>query len=170
MESHAVRCFFISPVPFLVEKKFSKRGFDVTKSVLTLPSGIKINQFGMYKKTNKADYKQRREEMKFIAIGRYTTQGLTGFMKNPEDDRQAAVGAMMAKAGGTLEALYLTRGSQDVVAIGDAPDFETMAAIKMLVLSSGAFAHMDILEVADFNAIGAKAAQMAGAYKAPGSS
>ena len=106
--------------------------------------------------------------MKFIAIGSYTTQGLAGFMKNPEEDRNAAVGAMMAKAGGTLEELYLTRGSHDVVAIGEAPDFETMGAIKMLVLASGAFANMEILEVADFNAIGAKAAAMAGAYKAPG--
>lgn len=106
--------------------------------------------------------------MKFIAIGCYTTQGLTGFMKNPEEDRKAAVGAMMAKAGGNLEELYLTRGSVDVVAIGEAPDFETIAAIKMLVLASGAFAHMDILEVADYGAIGAKAAALAGAYKAPG--
>lgn len=106
--------------------------------------------------------------MKFIAIGSYTTQGLAGFMKNPEEDRKAAVGAMMAKAGGTLDELYLTRGSYDVVAIGEAPDFETMGAIKMLVLASGAFANMEILEVTDFNAIGAKAAAMAGAYKAPG--
>ena len=55
-----------------------------------------------------------------------------------------------------------------MVAIGEAPDFQTMGAIKMLVLASGAFANMDILEVTDFNAIGAKAAAMAGAYKAPG--
>lgn len=108
--------------------------------------------------------------MKFIVIGRYTTQGLSGFMKNPEDDRYAAVGAMMEQAGGRLESLYLTRGSQDVVAIGEAPDFDTIAAVKLLVLASGAFADMEILEVSDFNAIGAKAAKLAGAYKAPGSS
>ena len=29
-------------------------------------------------------------------------------------------------------------------------------------------AHMELLEVADFNAIGAKAAQLAGSYRAPG--
>ena len=29
--------------------------------------------------------------MKFIAIGSYTTQGLAGFMKNPEEDRKAAL-------------------------------------------------------------------------------
>ena len=106
--------------------------------------------------------------MKFIAIGSYTTQGLAGFMKNPNEDRKAAVGAMMSKAGGTLEELYLTRGSHDVVAIGEAPDFETMGAIKMLAPASGRFAIMEILEVTDFNAIGAKAAAMTGAYKAPG--
>ena len=48
------------------------------------------------------------------------------------------------------------------------PDFETMAAIKILIMASGAFAHMELLEVADFNAIGAKAAQLSGSYKAPG--
>lgn len=107
--------------------------------------------------------------MKFIVVGSYTAEGLSGFMKNPDDDRFAAVSAMMQQAGGTLDALYLTRGSQDVVAIGDAPDFDTIAAVKLLVVTSGAFAQMEILEVTDFNAIGAKAAKMAGAYRAPGS-
>ena len=106
--------------------------------------------------------------MKFIAVGSYTAEGLAGFMKNPKDDRKAVVGGMVAKAGGNLDELYLTRGSHDVVAIGEAPDFETMAAIKILIMASGAFAHMELLEVADFNAIGAKAAQLAGSYKAPG--
>ena len=67
--------------------------------------------------------------------------------------------------------LWLTRGEYDVVVVGEAPDFETVAAIKMMVLASGALGDLVILEAADFNAIGQKAAAMmgsAGAYQAPG--
>ena len=51
-------------------------------------------------------------------------------------------------------------GEYDAVVIGEAPDFETVAAIKMMVLASGAMNEMVILEAADFNAIGERAAAM----------
>ena len=35
------------------------------------------------------------------------------------------------------------------MAIGEVPDFETMAALKIIILASSAFAHMELLEVAD---------------------
>ena len=45
---------------------------------------------------------------------------------------------MMEKAGGTLDELFLTRGAYDVVVIGSANDFETVGAIKMVIMSTGA--------------------------------
>ena len=109
--------------------------------------------------------------MEFVVLGKYTAAGLGGFAKNPKEDRKAVIGAMMEAAGGKMHNLWLTRGEYDVVVVGEAPDFETVAAIKMMVLSSGALGDLVILEAADFNTIGQKAAAMmgsAGAYQAPG--
>ena len=109
--------------------------------------------------------------MEFVVLGKYTAAGLGGFAKNPNEDRKAVIGAMMEAAGGKMHNLWLTRGEYDVVVVGEAPDFETVAAIKMMVLASGALGDLVILEAADFNAIGQKAAVMmgsAGAYQAPG--
>ena len=92
--------------------------------------------------------------------------------KNPNEDRKAVISAMTQKAGGKLHDLWLTRGHYDVAVHAEVPDFESIAAVKMMIMASGAMDEMEILEVSDFNAIGAKAAEMmtgAGAYKAPGS-
>ena len=73
---------------------------------------------------------------------KYTPAGLTGFAKNPKEDRKAVIAAMMEKAGGNMTGLWLTRSEYDAVVIGEAPDFETVAAIKMMVLASGAMNEM----------------------------
>ena len=79
--------------------------------------------------------------MRFIAVGSFS-KGLAGFMKNQRMTGRQLWGEW-SRAGGKLDELYLTRGSHDVVAIGEALDFETMAAIKILILA-GAFAHMEL--------------------------
>ena len=107
--------------------------------------------------------------MKFIVLGRYSSQGLAGFIKNPNDDRKAAISAMMEKAGAKLIELHLLRGEYDIAAIGEAKSFEDVAAVKLLVASSGAVENLTILEMVDMNAIANKAAAIAGAYRAPGS-
>ena len=38
--------------------------------------------------------------MKFLFLGNYSNAGLAGFLKNPEDDRRAAISAMVEKSGG----------------------------------------------------------------------
>ena len=106
--------------------------------------------------------------MKFIVLGNYNENGLSGFIKNPNEDRKSVITAMMEKAGGRLDNLFLTRGKYDIVAICDAPDFETMGALKMLIMNSGAISKMDILEESDFNKMASKASSMMGTYKAPG--
>ena len=40
--------------------------------------------------------------MQFMVLGKYSSQGLAGFIQNPNDDRKAAISSMMEKAGGKL--------------------------------------------------------------------
>ena len=106
--------------------------------------------------------------MQFMVLGKYSNQGLAGFIQNPNDDRRAAISSMMEKAGGKLIDLYLTRGEYDIVAIGEVDSFDDIAAVKLLVASSGAVENLTILETIDMNSIANKAAAIAGAYRAPG--
>ena len=76
---------------------------------------------------------------------------------------------MMEKAGGTLDELFLTRGAYDVVVIGSANDFETVGAIKMVIMSTGAFDEVVILEETDFNKIAHKASEITSFYNPPNS-
>ena len=62
--------------------------------------------------------------MQFMVLGKYSNEGLAGFIQNPNDDRRAAISSMMEKAGGKLIDLYLTRGEYDIVAIGEVDSFE----------------------------------------------
>lgn len=107
--------------------------------------------------------------MKFIALGKYTPAALGGFVQSPDDDRTAAVSAMVEKAGGKVLDLHFLRGEYDVAVITEAPDFEAAAAIKLLVVSSGAMEKLDMVEIIDMNSIAQKAHAMAGAYRKPGS-
>ena len=107
--------------------------------------------------------------MKFIAFGKYSNSAFSGFIANPDQDRKLAVSTMMSKAGGKLEEFYLTRGQYDFVAIGEADDFETMGAVKMVALSSGSFTDLEALEVTNFNEIAKKASLIMSSYKAPDS-
>ena len=106
--------------------------------------------------------------MKFMVLGKYSNQGLAGFVQNPNDDRKAAISAMMEKAGAKLVELYSMRGEYDIVAIGEVDTFEDIAAVKLLVAASGAVDNLTILELVDMNSIANKAAAIAGAYRAPG--
>ena len=105
--------------------------------------------------------------MKFIAFGKYSNSAFSGFIANPEQDRKVIVSTMMSKAGGELEDFYLTRGEFDFVAIGTVNKFETLGAVKMVALASGAFSELEALEVTDFNEIAKKAASIMNSYKAP---
>ena len=131
IDSHAVSCFFIFYLALITQKYFSL----YHRFLVMLPYGIKKILF--------VQQSRKGRNMKFIAVGNYTAEGLAGFMKNPKDDRKAVVGGMVAK-GREVDELYLTRGSYDVVAIGEAPDFATMAAIKIPLW------HLELLRIWSF--------------------
>ena len=54
-----------------------------------------------------------------------------------------------------------------MVVIGSANDFETVGAIKMVIMSTGAFDKAVILEETDFNKIAKKASEISSFYKSP---
>ena len=107
--------------------------------------------------------------MKFIFLGKYSNEGLSGFLKNPSQDRKSIILSMMEKAGGVLDNIFLTRGTNDVVVVGSANDFETVGAIKLVIMSTGAFDEAVILEETDFKKIAQKASEITSFYKSPNS-
>ena len=55
--------------------------------------------------------------MKFVVLGRYTEQGLSGFVKNPSDNRQEAAKKITEAAGAKLIEMMTLRGAYDFIAI-----------------------------------------------------
>ena len=69
---------------------------------------------------------------------------------------------------GSLHDLVYCRGEYDVVATVEAPDLDSMTALKLAMMKTGAIAQMSVLESIDLNAVARQGANLIGAYKAPG--
>ena len=106
--------------------------------------------------------------MKFLFLGKYSNTGLAGFLKNPDDDRRAAISAMVEKSGGNFIDLQLLRGKYDIAVVAEVSSFEDAAAVKVLVAASGALDELEMLEYIDMNDIAGRANKITGAYRAPG--
>jgi uncharacterized protein with GYD domain len=74
---------------------------------------------------------------KYLVQGSYTAEGIKGVLKEGGSSRKTAVAAATKALGGKLEAFYFTFGAHDVVAIVDAPDNVTAAALAMGIGSTG---------------------------------
>jgi uncharacterized protein with GYD domain len=70
--------------------------------------------------------------------GSYTTAAIKAMVEKPHD-RMPAAKAMVESAGGTLHHLYFCMGSDDIVAIVEAPDDVTVGAMSLTLAASGAF-------------------------------
>lgn len=75
----------------------------------------------------------------YLFKGRYTTDSIKSLVGNPED-REAAARKMIEALGGKLHHLFFCFGEEDVIALIEAPDDETMAASALLVGASGTMA------------------------------
>ena len=106
--------------------------------------------------------------MKFLFLGNYLNAGLAGFLKNPEDDRRAAISAMVEKSGGKFIDLQFLRGKYDIAVVAEVSSFEDAAAVKVLVVASGALDRLEMMEYIDMNDIATRASKITGAYRAPG--
>ena len=74
----------------------------------------------------------------YMFHGRYTTAAIKAMVDNPHD-REAAARPLIEALGGKLHNLFFCFGSDDVVAIIEAPDDSAMAACALTVGASGAF-------------------------------
>ena len=106
--------------------------------------------------------------MKYVVLGRYTEQGLAGFVKNPSDNRLDAAKKITEAARGKLLDMMTLRGSYDFIAIIEASDFETMAGMKMLMEATGTIKDMTIMESVNINNAAEKASKAAAAYRPVG--
>ena len=106
--------------------------------------------------------------MKFVVLGKYTEQGLGGFVKNPSDNRQEAAKKITEAAGAKLIEMMTLRGAYDFIAIIEGPNFETAAGMKMLMESTGTIKDMTIMESVNFNNAADKASKAATAYRPVG--
>ena len=74
---------------------------------------------------------------KYLIQGSYTAEGVKGVLKEGGSSRKTAVAAATKALGGKVEAFYFAFGAHDVVAILDAPDQVTAAALAMGIGATG---------------------------------
>lgn len=72
----------------------------------------------------------------YLFQGRYTPAALRAMVDNPQD-REAAVRPLFDAVGGKLHHVFFCFGSDDVVALIEAPDDQAMAACALAVGASG---------------------------------
>ena len=106
--------------------------------------------------------------VKMYIMGKYTEKAYLGFLKDPSTDRKAAVEKLTNAAGGKMLSMDIVRGPFDFIAAAEVSSFETFAAIKLAVESSGAVKDLTALEAIDLTGAAKKAAELTGNYKAPG--
>jgi uncharacterized protein with GYD domain len=75
----------------------------------------------------------------YMFQGRYTPASLKAMVDNPHD-REAAVRPLIEAIGGRLHGVYFCFGTEDVMAIIEAPDDTAMAACALAVGASGSLA------------------------------
>src|SRR5262245_14646491 len=77
----------------------------------------------------------------FMVQGSYTAEAWKKMIQKPED-REKIYRKLIEKAGGTLKAFYFAFGDNDVIAIFEAPDAATAAALAMVAVSPGHIKHL----------------------------
>ena len=105
---------------------------------------------------------------KMYIMGKYTEKAFQGFIKDPTTDRRIAVEKLTSAAGGKMLSMDIVRGSYDFIVVAEMPSFDTFAAVKLAVESSGAVRDLIALEAMDLTSAAKKAGELTGNYKAPG--
>jgi uncharacterized protein with GYD domain len=105
---------------------------------------------------------------KYLCLFNLTSEAINRFVAKPSD-RAAIVRGLAESAGGSLESYYWMFGQYDGMAILEAPDSHTMAALTLVVTGSGAFAHFETHELIESSDLGGIAEQARGiSYTPPG--
>ena len=74
---------------------------------------------------------------KYLCVGQYSSEGLTGLLADGASKRQRDVKAALKSLGGKLDAFYYSLGNDDVVLIVDLPDNSTAAAVSLMAGATG---------------------------------
>ena len=74
---------------------------------------------------------------KYLALFTYTGDAKAAMIESPAE-REPAVRAVLESVGASLDVMYWMFGKHDGIAIVDAPDSLTMAAVSAAVNSTGA--------------------------------
>ena len=101
----------------------------------------------------------------------YTPASIKSMIGNPQD-RSAAASAMAESVGAKMLDIYFCMGSDDIVAIVEAPDDISVAAMSMAIGSSGAFSSgrtTKLISMSDGMQAMQKAGTAAANYSPPGS-
>ena len=75
---------------------------------------------------------------KYMVQGSYSVAGIKGVLAEGGSARVEEVRHLIEAAGGKLEAMYFTFGSDDFVILAEGTDNVTTAALTMMVASTGA--------------------------------
>jgi uncharacterized protein with GYD domain len=107
---------------------------------------------------------------KFVMFFSYTSETWARLVNNPED-RVTVARHVVESVGGTLESLYWMLGDRDGLAIVDARDSVSAAAISLAVTSSGAFKHNETRELLTQDQLASalnRARDLTAAFQPPG--
>ena len=103
---------------------------------------------------------------KYLFQGSYTLEGVRGILRDGGSKRRAAAQQALESVGGKVEAFYFTFGKNDVVAIVDAPDNVSVAAVSLAIAAAGGFnGHTTVLLTPEETD---EAVKKAVKYRAPG--
>ena len=75
---------------------------------------------------------------KYLVQVNYVGEGIKGLLKEGGSSRQAVVEKLINSMDGRLESMYYAFGETDLYIIADMPDNSSMAAVALLVSSTGA--------------------------------
>ena len=75
---------------------------------------------------------------KYLIHASYSTEGTQGLLKEGGSKRREEVEETLKGLGAKLEALYYAFGEDDAIAIIDAPDNISLAALSLVVSGRGA--------------------------------
>lgn len=107
---------------------------------------------------------------KYVTLFTYTSESWARMMQAP-GDRTAVVRQLAAALGGSVDCLYWMFGAHDGLAIIDAPDTVSAAAVSITVSSSGAFRSVETHELLNqdqLNEALSRSKDATQAYRRPG--
>lgn len=105
---------------------------------------------------------------KYLIKASYSPEGIKGVMAKGGSSRADAIKKLASGVGGSVEAIYFTFGSDDILVIVEAPSHEAMAAIAGTVGQTGAVSKYETVVLLTPAQID-QAANMTVDYTPPGS-